>query len=161
MWGKFIKKARIFRPAVISEAKKTRAQELREEVSNLVRFKRSEFECKCGCGQAGVDYELIFMPEIMRAELEALFNAAVVVEVTSGNRCPKHNSETPGAFVNSYHPKGMAGDFKFRFRNTGKYIDSKLLYDLACRLFPNKYGIGQYSNRIHLDCRKGKGRWKK
>jgi uncharacterized protein YcbK (DUF882 family) len=160
VWEKLIR-PKFLKRHFLQEAEKNEARDLYEEVVKFIRFDRSEFACKCGCGQSGVDYELLFMVEILRVELEHILNAKIVVEVTSGNRCLKHNSLTPGAFVNSYHTKSMAGDFKFRYKNTDKYVDSGLLYNLACRLFPGRYGIGQYSNRIHLDCRKGKARWKK
>jgi len=141
-------------------SKDNKAKDLFNQVQELFRFNRNEFACKCGCGQAGMDFELLFMVEILRAELEHLLNAQIVVDVSSGNRCIEHNSKTPGAFANSYHTKSMAGDFKFRYKGTDKYIDGNLLYNVACRLFPNKYGIGEYENRIHLDSRKGKARWK-
>ena len=137
-----------------------KALELYKEVKKLVRFSRDEFECKCGCGQAGMDLDLIFMVEILRHELERLLNVTIIVEVQSGNRCIKHNSDTPGATFGSYHVRAMAGDFKFKYAHNDKYLKADFVYKVANKLFPHVGGIGEYSNRIHLDSRRYKARWK-
>lgn len=128
-------------------------------VKKFLRLKQSEFACKCGCGMSGMDLDLAFSVEILRHELEFLLGSDLIVDVESGNRCPDHNENTRGAAAGSYHTKSMAGDFTFRYKYTGHLVDHSLVYDVACRLFPDSHGIGKYHNRIHLDSRSYKSRW--
>lgn len=110
-------------------------------------FQRCEFKCHCrNCNYDTVDKELIDVLEDLRSH----FGKPVLI--TSGNRCPEYNKKIGGA-KHSYHVKGRAADV--RVKNTPpkevqKYLDET---------YPDKYGIGCYSNFTHIDTRTGKGRW--
>ena len=111
-------------------------------------FTRSEFACKCGCGFAAVDIELLVVLEETRTHF-----GDHKLHITSGCRCVSHNADTPGAKPNSMHPKAMAADF---------WIESVPADDVAGYLeekYPDRYGIGRYDDRTHLDVRGSKARW--
>jgi len=86
--------------------------------------------------------------------------------ITSGNRCKAHNEvvQLQGnpkykAFTSkSKHMEGIAADHKF-IKPDGKVIAPKEVLDYYESLYPNKYGLGLYSNRVHLDVRDSKARW--
>lgn len=115
-------------------------------------FDRSEFECKDNCGFVAVDIELISVLE----DLRSYFGGPITI--TSGCRCQKHNTEIPGAAPNSMHTKGIAVDFKTK-NSAKRQVHSRYIYDYLDRKYPNKYGIGLYNNRIHLDVRSDRARW--
>jgi uncharacterized protein YcbK (DUF882 family) len=110
-------------------------------------FKRSEFSCKCGCGFSSMDAELLEVLEDVRAH----FNSPI--KINSGCRCQKHNKEIGGAET-SMHTKGMACDFVVLNLNNqdpvADYLENK---------YQDKYGIGRYVGRTHVDVREGKARW--
>jgi len=125
-------------------------------------FRRGEFACKCGCEQVAVDVELICCLEIIRNELNKLFQELVVIEITSGNRCKKHN-RTVGGATGSKHLYSIACDFKaWRKMDNGQtdLVESQVLYDMIDNIWPDRYGLGLYSNRVHFDVRKQKARWR-
>lgn len=68
-------------------------------------FSRSEFECKCGCGEAEVSPFLIEVLQRLRDVL------GVKITVTSGRRCAAHNAAVGGA-KNSQHLQGLAADIR-------------------------------------------------
>jgi len=68
-------------------------------------FSRSEFICRCGCGQDNIDLNLVAMLEQARLE----FGSAI--RINSGVRCPEHNKDVGGA-VNSKHLNGQAADLR-------------------------------------------------
>ena len=68
-------------------------------------FSRSEFECKCGCGEAEVSPFLIEVLQRLRDIL------GVPITVTSGRRCTAHNAAVGGA-KNSQHLQGLAADIR-------------------------------------------------
>lgn len=68
-------------------------------------FSRSEFECKCGCGEADVSPFLIEVLQRLRDVL------GVKITVTSGRRCAAHNAAVGGA-KNSQHLQGLAADIR-------------------------------------------------
>lgn len=109
-------------------------------------FHRAEFECQCGCGQCGVDVELLTALTKLRKHLNT------PVHITSGNRCVSHNKIIGGA-PDSKHTKGIAADFKCRD------FSPREIADILEEWFPDKYGIGVYSTWVHLDVRSTKARW--
>jgi uncharacterized protein YcbK (DUF882 family) len=109
-------------------------------------FWRSEFECDCGCGFAAVDVELLTEAQRLRTHFGA------PVRITSGCRCPQHNSIIGGA-GGSWHTKAMAIDFIVQ----GVSLNAVHAYLLS--LYPDKYGIALYSRWIHWDVRPTKARW--
>ena len=50
-------------------------------------FKQTEFNCRCGCGTNRISKELLDMLQYARKK------AAIPFVITSGCRCPKHNSD--------------------------------------------------------------------
>ncbi len=120
-------------------------------------FQRSEFACKCGCGFDIVDYELAEAMDDVREH----FNAPVII--ISGNRCESHNEKVQKRHNVSYvpftskskHKDAIACDFKV----VGVHEDD--VADYLEKKYPNKYGIGRYRGRTHLDVRPNKARWDK
>jgi len=109
-------------------------------------FKRSEFECKCGCGFDTVDVETLFVLE----ELKRWFNKPV--DITSGCRCYAYNIFV-GGVDGSQHVKGRAVDISIRG------VDPSEVYDYLNRLYPDRYGLGKYTTFTHLDTRPNRARW--
>lgn len=109
-------------------------------------FKRKEFACKCGCGTSTVDAELLNVVSDVREH----FGKPVVI--TSGHRCLKHNTAVGGA-KGSMHLTGKAADIKV----VG--VDPADVHAYLVNKYPDKYGIGRYSNFTHIDVRDAKARW--
>src|SRR4030042_1518705 len=109
-------------------------------------FKRVDFSCKCKCGFAAVDAELLGVLEAIRAHF------GKPVNIDSGCRCLEYNKTVKKASPNSYHVKGMAADIWV----TGVPPDEVQTYVLSH--YPDKYGIGSYKNFTHIDVREGVGR---
>jgi uncharacterized protein YcbK (DUF882 family) len=109
-------------------------------------FKREDFACKCGCGQDAVDAELM---HVLR-HLRIIWGKPLIP--LSANRCPKHNKSVGGA-ENSQHLYSKAVDFYI------KEVTPQTIADELNAIYPDKYGIGVYNNRIHLDVRPNKARW--
>jgi len=114
-------------------------------------FSRSEFACKCLCGFASVDVELLKVLEDVRAHFKEK-NPDAYVKVNSGNRCAKHNNQIGGA-PGSYHVKGMAADIVVNG------IPATDVYHYLAFKYPDKYGIGRYKRWTHIDVREGPARW--
>ena len=123
-------------------------------------FKRSEFKCQCNkCSLVAVDSELIYVLEDVRAYFKSKYGKASV-NITSGNRCETHNKYVGGS-KKSKHLLSIACDFKVKVIKKGSWytVDSKEIYDYLNHKYFNKYGIGLYKGRIHLDVRASKARW--
>lgn len=111
-------------------------------------FSTEEFACRCRCGFDSVDAELVQVLTDVRQH----FNSPV--KVTSGNRCKTHNKVVGGA-PGSKHQEGIAADFKVvgvSASRVQEYLEEK---------YTDKYGIGRYPNRTHIDVRPEKARWSK
>lgn len=111
-------------------------------------FNREEFTCKCGCGLDTVDAETLFVLQLLRDH----FNAKVTI--LSGCRCEEHNAFVGGS-DGSWHIKCRASDFWI------EGVEPKLVVKWLESNYPDKYGIGLYSNFTHLDTRHFKARWNK
>lgn len=110
-------------------------------------FSRYEHACKCGCGFDTVDVELNQVLQDVRDH----FNCTVTI--TGPNRCKAHNAKIPGAAENSLHTVGKAADFKV------SGVSAKEIYKFLDSKNPGRYGLGLYSNRVHLDVREEGCRW--
>ena len=66
-------------------------------------FKRSEFQCKCGCGFSEVSQTLVNLLQ----EIRDLLDRPIVIH--SGCRCELHNKKV-GGVSNSAHVAGEAAD---------------------------------------------------
>lgn len=113
---------------------------------NIPYFTRKEFACRCGCGFDAVDVELLFV----LIDLRVYFDAEV--SINSPNRCFQHNKDEGGA-EGSEHVNGCASDVRV------KGVHADLVADYLEKKYPNKYGIGRYRGRTHIDVRPLKARW--
>ena len=108
-------------------------------------FSRSEFECKCGCGEAEVSPFLIEVLQRLRDVL------GVKITVTSGRRCAAHNAAVGGA-KNSQHLQGLAADIRAE-----GWTAKDLLRVLKILVRANALYVGYAyvvtENVIHIDVR--------
>ena len=107
-------------------------------------FSRSEFACKCGCGQDTVDAQLLDILQDIRNEFGP-------VTITNANRCPVHNAAIGGS-SNSQHLRGRAADIQIADatpKDVAVFVDGH---------YPNT-GIGTYNTFTHIDTRGYKARW--
>ena len=109
-------------------------------------FSKHEFACKCGCGFDNVSSELIGVLE----EVREYFSKPI--KINSGCRCAKHNAKEGGS-KDSEHVKGTAADIVVE----GIHADK--VHEYFIKRYPDKYGIGKYVGRTHIDVRKTKARW--
>lgn len=112
-------------------------------------FYRDEFACPCGCGFDTVDVELVTVLEKIREQF-----GCHAVTINSGARCKEHNAEVGGG-EKSQHLFGKAADFVIRM------VNEQFVADTLEDLYPDKYGIGRYPGRTHVDVRETKARWTK
>lgn len=122
-------------------------------------FSRNEFSCRGAetkgghpgqwCGYDTVDAELILILEDLRQHF-----GGQPVKINSGCRCPVHNRHEDGV-DGSYHIPGKGSDIEVR------KIHDDFVADYLEKKYPNKYGIGRYVGRTHIDCRSKKARWDK
>ncbi len=109
-------------------------------------FDREEFACKCGCGYAVVDVDLLRLLERVRAHF------GKPVKINSACRCENHNKEVGGA-DGSKHKLGIAADIVV------KDVDSSEVYNFIDRHLPGPLGLGSYNSFTHVDVREVKARW--
>lgn len=113
---------------------------------------RHEVACKCGCGKADINPEVLGMVQDACYHFTDMLSRRVVLDINSGCRCDKHNKYVGGS-KNSQHLKGNAMDIKIRGVASWKlfnYLDSK---------YPDSCGLGLYPGFVHVDCRPTKARW--
>ena len=108
-------------------------------------FSRREFACKCGCGFDSIDAETLQVLEELRDTLRE------PITITSGCRCAAHNKAVGGS-EHSYHLTARAVDISCP-------LPANYVYDLLDNRYPNKYGLGRYSDWVHVDTRKTMTRW--
>ena len=109
-------------------------------------FKREEFACKCGCGFNTVDVEILRIA----TRLRTYFNKPLII--TSGCRCPHHNTFVHGV-PGSLHTKAKAIDF---------FIKDTPIVVIANKLeewYPDTLAIGMYTKHIHLGITEVRRRW--
>ena len=118
-------------------------------------FERSEFACKCGCGFATVDVELLNVLTKVRMHFDS------PVTINSGCRCLEHNEavqfnanpEYIAYSSRSKHMLGIAADIVVR------NVWPADVYDYINSIFKNNYGLGYYDTFTHVDVRPDKSRW--
>lgn len=113
-------------------------------------FSRHEFTCRCGCGFDTVDADLL---HLLQVEIRDYYNRPVTI--LSGCRCFQHNLNTPGAARDSMHMEAKAADIRVCS------VSPRALYHYLDRKYKKKYGLGLYRDRIHVDVRPVRARWKK
>ena len=117
-------------------------------------FKKSEFDCKCGCE----------MPNDVFINIQKLANQLqyvrefldLPINLTNGYRCPTHNKAV-GGVKNSQHVLGKAADIKI------KGLTPQEVAVILDRLTTDgeilQGGIGIYNTFTHFDIRGKKARW--
>lgn len=73
--------------------------------SRWPNFTEAEFACSCGCSHADMEPRFLDALQMLRTSY------GYPMVVTSGFRCPKHNT-TIGGHPRSAHMRGLAGDFQ-------------------------------------------------
>lgn len=104
-------------------------------------FKRSEFRCPCGkCGGFPVEMseQLIRLADTVREHFDA------PAPVSSGVRCPEHNSRV-GGVANSRHMAGKAMDFCI------EGIPASIVLPYVQSLSGIRYAYAIDSNYVHMD----------
>lgn len=120
---------------------------------------RSEFACECACGFDTVDIELAPVIQDSANHFAAVENINIRVDITGPNRCKAHNAAVGGA-DNSQHIYARAADYKLFNRSNGAQIHPDRVADYLEKKYPDKFGIGRYNNRTHIDTRTdGPARW--
>jgi uncharacterized protein YcbK (DUF882 family) len=115
---------------------------------------RGEVECHCGCGFDTMDSETI---DLVQGACDYFAKKQgvprVVLTITSGARCEKHNKEVGGS-PNSQHTKGRAMDIKILG------VPPEEVYYYFTNVYQGQYGIGKYDSFTHIDSRtNGPARW--
>ena len=127
------------------------------------RFSRHEFACRCGCGFDTVDHELIIVLERMGDHFEDLHNGKrVKIHINSGARCPAWNKAQGGADT-SQHLFGRAADHWVEVvtDDGDRKIPDDVVADYYESTYPDRYGLGRYVGRTHIDTRSSQfpARW--
>lgn len=110
-------------------------------------FTVSEFACKDGSDKILIDTELVEFLQKIRNH----FGKPIII--TSAYRNDAHNRKI-GGVSNSQHCKGTAADICI------STVEPAEIAKYAEYIMPNKGGIGQYSNFVHVDVRANRSRWK-
>ena len=105
-------------------------------------FDRSEFRCKCGCGNDNVSIELVRRLQ----QLRSLYGKPLYIN--SGCRCIKHNAEVGGVPNSAHVSEGKVGEAADISINSTEQmwelVDRIISYNLFKRL-----GIGK--TLLHVD----------
>lgn len=108
-------------------------------------FNADEFMCRCGCGYALIDTELVHVLEGIRSMLD------VPIKINSGYRCPKRNAAVGGAKL-SRHLIGCAADISWAGISLSVKENSRFRKELPnLALITKLYGIGWGENFVHVD----------
>ena len=102
-------------------------------------FKMSEFTCKCGCGSCNMNEKFLRMIDKAREYAKTPF------KITSGYRCPTHNTNVGGTKTSS-HQYGYAADIKYSTELQLVHIIFGLTKAGFCRI-----GINADKKFIHVD----------
>jgi len=113
-----------------------------KEWAQIDYFKKSEFDCKCGCGLNNMSKEFVGWLEFVRTVLDA------PIIITSGSRCQTHNNSVGGSKTSS-HLTGLAADIEVK--NSESRLN--LVFALA-QSHITRVGIGK--NFLHVDIDKNK-----
>ena len=122
-------------------------------------FSAREFLCECGCSFGLQDRRLAEVLQRLRDHLNETHGDGIWIKITGPSRCAAHNATIPGAAKNSKHILGIACDFKV-ISPEGEVMDPRIAYRILDEWYPDTFGIGLYHNRVHLDTREVKARWK-
>ena len=102
----------------------------------LKHFKKTEFTCKCGCGETVISDDLLYMLDKAREFAKKPF------KINSGYRCKNHPESKKNP--TSSHIKGLAVDIECKDSNTRAIMMDALVYADFER-------IGLHKSFIHVD----------
>ena len=102
----------------------------------LKHFKKSEFTCKCGCGETVINDDLLFMLDRAREFAKKPF------KINSGYRCKNHPESKKNP--TSSHIKGLAVDIECKDSSTRAIMMDALVYAEFER-------FGLHKSFIHVD----------
>jgi uncharacterized protein YcbK (DUF882 family) len=114
-------------------------------------FQRWEFACKCGCGLADIDPEVVDICQRVRDFADQ------PVTVNSGCRCLKYNRSlvdddgNPLSSDKSQHVFCKAADIVVQGVPASVVADLLDQWDVS--------GLGRYASFTHFDVRNGRARW--
>jgi hypothetical protein len=109
-------------------------------------FTVREFACKDGSDKILIDSELVEVLQKIREH----FGKAITIN--SAYRNPTYNKKI-GGVSNSQHTKGTATDIVV------SGVSPLEIAQYAEYIMPNKGGIGQYNDFVHIDVRANRARW--
>ena len=109
---------------------------------NIKHFKKSEFNCKCGCGLNNMHLEVVKIADEIREHFEK------TCIITSGSRCAKHNKNV-GGVANSRHLSGKAIDLYVQGIDGGTLVNyTKQLVNQGKLRYTYRIANG---NAVHID----------
>jgi uncharacterized protein YcbK (DUF882 family) len=115
-------------------------------------FKKSEFECKCGCKMP---------PKVLANIVRTAANLQVLrdildepIKINSAYRCKTHNLAV-GGVKTSKHTLGIATDLA---TNNPKSLYETIEYLIEKGVL-KEGGLGIYNTFVHYDTRGNKARW--
>ena len=118
-------------------------------------FKKSEFDCKCGCEMPGDVF--VNITKLANQLQYVRDNVSMPITINSAYRCEAHNKSVGGS-VNSQHLLGKAADIVIQgldpVLDTYDYLDELMLSGEILQ-----GGLGMYQSFTHYDIRKNKARW--
>jgi len=125
----------------------------------------SEFACRCkydDCTHKLVADMRLALAIQDAADHFSVGGKKVKIEITGPNRCIKHNADEGGE-PNSMHIHCIAADHRISVMDglNWQQVPVADLYDYYDKKYFDRYGVGLYFGRVHLDTRKQKARWKK
>ena len=103
-------------------------------------FTEDEFRCKCGCGRADMDEEFVRRLDLVRGRLDIPF------AITSGFRCPEHNTKVSSTGASGPHTTGLAADIGLSRKNARDALSE--LSEAFSGIGINQKGDGRF---IHVD----------
>lgn len=110
------------------------------------KFKKADFECKCGCGSN------LTTPALLDRLTLISDHFGQPVKINSGTRCKEHNARVGGA-KGSLHLTGEAADIVV------EAVPPIEVYRYASQAWPDEGGVGQYATFTHVDIRPNRARW--
>lgn len=103
-----------------------------EDWKKLKYFKKSELDCKCGCGYDKVYKQLAYNINALRHHLET------AMKPQSGCRCYKHNKASKGASGSRHYNKEKGCKaFDFTSKATNTFEKRKEVINFYIKYFPN------------------------
>tara|TARA_Y100000817_G_scaffold65790_1_gene49717 strand:- start:6209 stop:6592 length:384 start_codon:yes stop_codon:yes gene_type:complete len=112
-------------------------------------FGPDEFRCRCGCGVVEMDPVFISVLQEIRDEM------AIPLSISSGYRCPKHNSNVSSTGETGPHTTGKAADIAVRGADAWALQRVAAKYPEIRGLGFKQHGGGRF---VHLDILTGPSR---